>query len=319
VPRALVLEHVFPDIRPEREVLEPQGIEVLDGTELHADARLVLAEEADAVLVQYSTIDAAAVARLRRCRVIGSYGVGYDQIDVAAAAARGITVVHVPDYGTEEVSDHALCLLLALARGLAGLQAALRAGQWDYTTSGPLHRLRGRTLGIVGFGRIGRRVAAKARGFGLRILACDPFLAPSAFGAHDVESRPLDRLLGEADLVSLHVPLTEATRGLLDTRAFDRLKPGAYLVNTARGAVVDEAALLRALDSGRLVGAGLDVLALEPPAPDHPLLRHPRVLVTPHSAWYTEEAMRDLQRLLAEDVARVLAGQPPRCPVTPVR
>lgn len=160
-------------------------------------------------------------------------------------------------------------------------------------------------------------MAAKARGFGLRILACDPFLAPSLFAAQDVEPRPLDRLLGEADLVSLHVPLTDGTRGLLDARAFDRVKPGAYLVNTARGAVVDEAALLRALDSGRLAGAGLDVLAVEPPAPDHPLLRHPRVLATPHSAWYTEEAMRDLQRLLAEDVARVLAGQPPRCPVTP--
>jgi D-3-phosphoglycerate dehydrogenase / 2-oxoglutarate reductase len=317
MPRALVLEHVFPDLRPEREVLEPRGVEVVDGTDLEAAARLVLAEEADAVLAQYSTIDAAVVGRLRRCRLLGSYWVGYDQIDVAAAAARGITVVHVPDYGTEEVSDHALCLLLGLARGLAGLQAGLRAGQWEYTTSGPLRRLRGRTLGIVGFGRIGRRVAAKARGFGLRILASDPFLAPSVFGAHDVESRPLDRLLEEADLVSLHVPLTESTRRLLDARAFDRLKPGAYLVNTARGAVVDEAALLRALDSGRLAGAGLDVLAVEPPAPDHPLLRHPRVLVTPHSAWYTEEAMRDLQRLLAEDVARVLAGQPARCPVTP--
>jgi D-3-phosphoglycerate dehydrogenase len=306
---------VFPDLGPERRVLEPEGIEVVDGTGLDPEARLAATLDADALLVQYSTLDADLVGRLRRCRVIGSYGVGYDQIDVAAAAARGIAVVHVPDYGTEEVSDHALCLLLGLARGLLGLQADVRAGGWDYAAAGPLHRLRGRTLGIVGLGRIGRRVAAKARAFGLRVVAADPYLTPSTFAEHGAEARPLERLLAEADFVSLHAPLNEETRGMLDARAFALMKPGACLVNTARGALVDEGALRAALDAGRLAGAGLDVLTEEPPAAGHPLLGHPRVLVTPHAAWYTEEAMRDLQRLLAEDVARVLAGRPPRCPV----
>ena len=317
--RVLVLAHVFPDLAPERAVLEPRGVEVVDGTPLDPAARVDLALDADALLVQYSTVDATLIARLRRCRVIGSYGVGYDQIDVAAAATRGITVVHVPDYGTEEVSDHTLCLLLGLARGLPGLQAGLRAGGWDYAASGPLRRLRGRTLGIVGLGRIGRRVAAKARPFGLRVLAADPYLPTAVFVEHGVEPRPLDRLLAESDFVSLHVPLTEETRGLLDARAFRLMRPGACLINAARGPVVDDAALLDALERGHLAGAGLDVLALEPPPAGHPLLRHPRVLVTPHSAWYTEEAMRDLQRLLAEDVGRVLAGRPARCPVPAAR
>ncbi len=315
--RALVVDHIFPDLAPERAALAPRGVEVVDGSALEAAARDAVAADADALLVQYAAVDAPAIGRLRRCRVIGSYGVGYDQIDVAAARARGITVVHVPDYGTEEVSDHALCLLLGLARGLPGLQAAGRQGRWDYTASGPLHRLAGRVLGVVGFGRIGRRVAAKARGFGFRPVACDPYVAPRDFAAHAVAPRTLDALLAEADVVSLHVPLTAETRGLLGAAAVGRMKPGAYLVNTSRGPVVDEAALLRALADGRLAGAGLDVLAEEPPPRDHPLLHHPRVLVTPHSAWYTEEAMRDLQRLLAEDIGRVLAGEPPRCPVPP--
>jgi D-3-phosphoglycerate dehydrogenase len=231
---------------------------------------------------------------------------------------RSITVLHVPDYGTEEVSDHALGLLLGLARGLPRLQAALRAGRWDYAASGPLYRLRGRALGIVGFGRIGQRVAAKARAFGMRILACDPYVTPAVLLSQGVEPRTLDRLLAEADAISLHVPLTDETRDFVDARALAGAKRGAYFVNTSRGAVVDESALLQALETGQLAGAGLDVLAIELPAPDHPLLRHPRVLATPHSAWYTEEAMRDLQRLLAEDVGRVLAGQPARCPVPPI-
>ena len=317
--RVLVLAHVFPDLAPERAVLEPRGVEVVDGTPLDPAARVDLALASDGLLVQYSTVDATLIARLRRCRVIGSYGVGYDQIDVAAAAARGITVVHVPDYGTEEVSDHTLCLLLGVARGLPGLQTGLRGGGWDYAASGPLHRLSGRTLGIVGLGRIGRRVAAKARPFGLRVLAADPYLPAEVFAEQGVERRPLDRLLAESDFVSLHVPLTEETRGLLDARAFRLMKPGACLINAARGALVDETALLEALDDGRLAGAGLDVLAVEPPPAEHPLLRHPRVLVTPHSAWYAEEAMRDLQRLLAEDVGRVLAGCPARCAVPAAR
>jgi D-3-phosphoglycerate dehydrogenase len=315
-PRALVLTHVFPDLAPERAVLEPHGIDVIDGAKLALAARLEEAEACDALLVQDTPIDAAFIGRLRRCRVLGLYGAGIDNADVGAARRRGLAVVHVPDYGTEEVADHALCLLLACARGLAPLGASLRAGAWDYGAAArPLHRLKGRTLGIVGLGRIGRRLAAKAGALELRVLGTDPAVGPAEAGAAGIDWRPLRDLLAESDFVSLHAPLVPATEGLIGRAELARLKPGACLINVARGGLLDESALLEALDEGRVAGAGLDVLAVEPAPAGHPLIGHPRVVMTPHSAWYSEEAMRDLQRLLAEDVLRVLRGELPRCPV----
>lgn len=315
-PRALVLTHVFPDLAPERAVLEPHGVEVIDGALLAPEARLREAEACDALLVQDTPIDAAFIGRLSRCRVLGLYGAGVDNADVGAARRRGMVVVHVPDYGTEEVADHALCLLLACARGLAPLATALRAGAWDYGAAArPLHRLRGRTLGIVGLGRIGRRLAAKGRALELRVLGTDPVLSPAEAAAAGIDWRSLPDLLEESDFVSLHAPLVPATEGMIGRGELARMKPGAYLINVARGGLVDEAALLDALERRHLAGAGLDVLAVEPAPRDHPLIGHSRVVLTPHSAWYSEEAMRDLKRLLAEDVLRALRGEPPRCPV----
>jgi D-3-phosphoglycerate dehydrogenase len=314
--RALVLTHVFPDLAPERAVLEPHGIGVIDGTTLAPEARLAAAATCDALLVQDTPIDATFIGRLSRCRVLGLYGAGVDNADVGAARRRGLVVVHVPDYGTEEVADHALCLLLACARGLAPLGAALRAGAWDYGAAArPLHRLRGRTLGVVGLGRIGCRLAAKARALELRVLGTDPAVGPTEAAAAGIDWRPFTELLAESDFVSLHAPLVPATEGMMGRAELARFKPGAYLINVARGGLVDESALVEALEGRRLAGAGIDVLAIEPAPPDHPLIRHPRVVMTPHSAWYSEEAMRDLQRLLAEDVLRALQGEPPRCPV----
>ena len=315
-PRALVLTHVFPDLAPARAVLEPHGIDVIDGARLTPAARLAAAEACDALLVQDTPIDAAFIARLARCRVLGLYGAGVDNADVGAAIRQGLTVVHVPDYGTEEVADHALCLLLACARGLAPLGAALRAGAWDYGTAArPLRRLRGRTLGVIGLGRIGRRLAAKARALELRVLGTDPAVGPAEAAAAGIDWRPLPDLLAESDFVSLHAPLGPATERLIGRAELARLRPGSYLINVARGGLVDEDALLEALERRHLAGAGLDVLAIEPAPAGHPLICHPRVVMTPHSAWYSEEAMHDLKRLLAEDVLRVLQGRPPRCPV----
>ncbi len=191
--------------------------------------------------------------------------------------------------------------------GLAPLGAALRAGAWDYGAAArPLHRLRGRTLGVVGLGRIGRRLAAKARALELRILGTDPAVVPAEAARAGIDWRPLPDLLAESDFVSLHAPLLPATEGLIGRAELARLGPGAYLINVAWGGLVDESALLEALDGRRLAGAGLDVLPWSPAPAGHPLIGHPRVVMTPHSAWYSEEAMRDLQRLLAEDVLRVL-------------
>ena len=256
-------------------MLEPHGIEVIDGAPLAPDARLRAAATCDALLVQDTPIDAAFIGRLARCRVLGLYGAGVDNADVGAARRQGMVVVHVPDYGTEEVADHALCLLLACARGLAPLGAALRAGAWDYGAAArPLHRLRGRTLGIVGLGRIGRRLAAKARALELRILGTDPVFGPAEAAAAGIGWRPLPDLLAESDFVSLHAPLVPATEGLIGRDELARMKPGAYLINVARGGLVDEEALLDALERRQLAGAGLDVLAVEPasagPSPDRP-------------------------------------------------
>ena len=311
-----MLTHVFPDLTPERAVLEPHGIDVIDGAALAPETRLREAAACDALLVQDTPVDAAFIGRLSRCRVLGLYGAGVDNADVGAARRQGMVVVHVPDYGTEEVADHALCLLLACARGLAPLGAALRAGAWDYGAAArPLHRLRGRTLGIVGLGRIGRRLAAKARALELRVLGTDPVFSPAEAAAAGIHWCPLPDLLAESDFVSLHAPLAPATEGMIGRDALARMKPGACLINVARGGLVDESALLDALERRQLAGAGLDVLAIEPAPRDHPLIGHPRVVLTPHSAWYSEEGMRDLQRLLAEDVLRALQGKPPRCPV----
>jgi D-3-phosphoglycerate dehydrogenase / 2-oxoglutarate reductase len=315
--RALVLTHVFPDLAPERAVLEPHGIEVIDGARLTPATRLASAATCDALLVQDTPIDAVFIAQLARCRVLGLYGAGVDNADVGAALRHGMAVVHVPDYGTEEVADHALCLLLACARGLAPLAASLRAGAWDYGAAArPLHRLRARTLGVVGLGRIGRRLAAKAQALELRVLGTDPAVGPPEAAAAGIDWRPLRDLLAESDFVSLHAPLVPATERLIGRAELALMRPGACLINVARGGLVDETALLEALDARRLAGAGLDVLAVEPAPADHPLIGHPRVVMTPHSAWYSEEAMQDLKRLLAEDVLRVLQGKPARYPVT---
>lgn len=320
MPSALVLPHIFADLAPERSVLEPLGITVIDGSGMDEAALLDRAADADALLVQTPRrADAALIGSLGRCRVIGAYGVGYDHIDVAAAAARGITVVHVPDYGTEEVAEHTLALVLACLRGLPRLAAAGREGRWDYTDSGPLHRIASRTLGVIGLGRIGGRVAEKARAFGLRVLACDPYIPADTFAARGAEARSLEALLAESDVVTVHTPLTAETRGLMNAHTFGQMRRGSVFVNCARGPVVDVAALLAALDEGRVASAGIDVLPEEPPAADHPLRHDARVLLTPHSAWYSEESKLALKRLVAEDIARVLAGRPARCPVTPSR
>jgi len=239
--------------------------------------------------------------------VISRPAVGFDQIDIEAATDLGIVVTHVPDYCTDEVSDHALALLLALHRRVPWLDSAIKAGGWNQApvygggrpasfhageVPGPPRPLRGQTLGIIGFGRIGRRVAEKARGFGLRLLAHDPYPPANAGESFGVQLVDLDHLLAEDDLVTIHCLLNNGTRGLLGAMAFARMKPTAILVNTARGPIVDSGALIAALHSGQLAGAALDVTDPEPPARDSPLFALPNLLLTPHTAYYSDRARR---------------------------
>jgi len=282
-------------------------------------------EEADALLVyHYIALTQATIQLLRHCRVIVRCGVGYDNVDHAAARARGIPVCNVPDYGTEDVADAAIGHMLALMRGIGLLNSRLRAGlgNWSYTQAAPLQRVRGSVLGIVGLGRIGTAVALRARALGMDVVFYDPYLADGVDRALGIRRAwSLDELLRQSLVLSLHCPLTPETARLVDAASLAQLPAGAYLVNTARGGVVDTAAVAAALASGRLAGAGIDVLPVEPPAADDPLVvawrdpahpAHDRLLLTPHVAFYSEQGLEDMRRKGAMGVRRALLGEPLR-------
>ncbi len=274
-------------------------------------AEAELYREADAIITELHAITGEMMASFRHCRVIVCASTGFDYVDHAVAGKRGIRVSNVPGYCTDEVATHTIALLLSQARRLPQVRQLVRAGEWDPRPVRPLPHVRGQTLGLLGYGRIGSTVAAKALALGFRVIACDPYVDPETMTAANV--RPVDRetLLREADYLTLHTPLTDETRHIMDERAFALMKPGAYLINTARGALVVEAALLAAVTSGRLAGAAIDVLASEPPPLDHPFLRDDRIFVTPHSAWCSEEADQEVWERAAAEVARVLRGEPP--------
>jgi D-3-phosphoglycerate dehydrogenase len=310
-----VTDYVFPSFEPERAVLGPLGVELRPGQCRSEDEIIALAQEADAVLNCYAKIPARVIENLKRCRIIARYGIGVDNVDLAAATEARILVTNVPDYCIDEVSDHALALLLSLARRIAAADAAVKAGAWDVGAHAGIRRLRGRTLGLLGFGKIARALASKAQPLGLKVIVHDPYLAPEEIARHGAEAAGLETLLVQADAVSIHVPLSPETRNLIGERELKRMKPAAFLINTSRGGIVDEEALAAALNENRLGGAALDVLGIEPPPADHPLRRAPNVILTPHLAFYSRESVIELQTKAAEEVARALKGEPPRSPV----
>jgi len=276
---------------------------------------LEAARKADALMVTIQPVDAALIASLSNCDIIARVGAGLDAIDIPAASERGIWVTSVPDYSIDEVSTHAIALLLNHARRLPAMFASVKAGQWyDAAAIEPAPRLQGQVLGLIGYGRIGSAVAAKARGLGLHALVYDPFVTidETQAGVKQVE---LDELLKSADFISLHTPLSDSSRHIINGAALEKMKPSAYLINTARGELVDEAALLNAVASGSIAGAALDVLSVEPPLPDFPLLRDERITITPHAGWYSEASKLDVRVKAIDDVVRVLTGKAPRSPV----
>jgi D-3-phosphoglycerate dehydrogenase len=312
----VVSDSVFPNLDPARDVLSTIGAELQVAEAPTPKAIVRAATAADALLVTYAKITAEMIRQLTRCRIISRFGIGVDNVDIPAATDRGIVVTKVPDYCIDEVSDHALALLLALVRKIPFSSAQVHAGKWAMSAVVPIHRLRGSVLGLVGFGRIPQLVAPKAKAFGVRVVAFDPFVAPEVFNRAGVERVDFSELLTMSDYVSIHSPLLPETRNLFGDDAFGRMKPTAYLINTARGPIVDEAALARALDAGELAGAALDVLPQEPPV-DSPLVGRDNVIITPHTSFYSEESLVDLQVKAAEEVVRVLGGQAPRNPVNP--
>lgn len=311
-----VTDSPFPSLDPVKAALERLDPELRMANSASPEDILAVARNADAIIVCYARLTGDLLRQLTRCKVIGRTGLGVDNIDLPAAKERGITVTYVPDYCLHEVSDHAMALLLALARKIPFSNKLVQAGRWEMPAVVPIRRLQGQVLGLVGFGHIPRLVAPKARAFGLKIVACDPHVAPDVLKSAGVEGVSFDRLCEVSDFISVHAPLLPATRGLVNADAFAKMKPGMLIVNTARGPLIDEAALIAALDAGKIGGAALDVVTVEPLAKDSPLLNRDNVILTPHTGFYSVEALEELQTKAATDVARVLSGEKPVYPIS---
>lgn len=310
--RVVVTDQVFPDVEREREILAGVDAElvVADGTRAGA---LALAQDADALLNTYLPIDADFLARLDRCQIVARYGIGVDNIDLAAASAAGVTVTNVPDYCVDEVAVHTATLIFALVRRLPESQAWYAKGAWGVDGIRPVERMSELTVGLLGYGRIARRVAAIARAAGATVIASDPMVEESGDATELVDH---DQLLARSDVLSLHAPLTPETRGIINRDALRAMRWGSRLVNTSRGPLVVMDDLIDALRSGRLSGAGLDVFEVEPP--DVAAIGDvPGLIATPHTAFYSEAALRESQTKAASQIVKVLTGQPPDYAVGP--
>ena len=315
-PIIAVTDSPFPTLDPAMAALKRLDPDVRMSKSASADDILAVARDADAILVTYAKLTGDLLRQLQRCKAIGRFGLGVDNIDLVAAKEKGIAVNYVPDYCIHEVSDHAMALLLSLIRKIPLSNTVVQAGRWEMPVVVPIRRITGTVLGLIGFGNIPRLVAPKAQAFGITVQAYDPFAKPEVFTAANVASVDFDTLLRTSDYLSVHAPSLPETRGMLNEEAFLKMKKGAYIVNTARGPLIDEAALVAALDSGQVGGAALDVVTIEPLAKDSPLLGRNNVIVTPHTAFYSIEALAELQSKCAGDVARVLLGEPAVYPIS---
>ncbi len=299
----------------ERELFAKAGVEVRHLAELEAPATRAALAVGAALMVTTQPVTADLLRHMPKCRIVSRVGVGLDSIDVDAATERGIWVANVPDYAVDEVSTHAVALLLAHARKLPQLLQLPSQGIWDPSLVGTIERLSGQTLGLLGFGRIGRAVSAKARALGLNILVHDPLVSIDIVKKAHASLVPFEVLLRSADYVSLHVPLTPSTLHIINAQALSLMKRSAFLINTARGPLIDERALLEAMRRRSIAGAAVDVLEVEPPPRDHPFFHEDGIWITPHAAWYSEASRRDVRVKAAAEVLRVLQGRKPRSPV----
>ncbi len=316
-PKVLITDYAWPSLAIERSVLEPAGIELVVAERGDEDELAALAAEVDAILSCWKPLTSAVLDRAERCLLISKFGTGLDNIAVDHATRLGIIVSNVPDFCLDEVSDHAMALLLACARRVVPFVEETRRGEWNPRNAHSLRRVRGKTLGVVGYGGIARALIPKARAFGMEVVVYTPRIEPGRIEDGVAATNDLHHMLAAADFVSIHAPATPETHHLIDRAALAAMKPGAWLINTSRGALVDEAALIEALQEGRIAGAALDVLEKEPPDEDNPLLSMPNVLTTPHAAFSSREALEDLQRKAATRVVEVVRGEVPGYIVNP--
>jgi D-3-phosphoglycerate dehydrogenase len=312
MPIVAVTDYSFESLDVEKAVLEPLGYSLKAWKEKRPPQELAqLVADADAVLTQFAPVNAEVIAAMARAKVIVRYGIGVDNVDLDAARARGIPVCNVPDYCIDEVADHTLAFILATTRQVVTTCLAVRSGSWKLPVPlDQLRTLRELTVGVVGFGRIGRTVVARLRPFGCRLLVHDPIVAAAEVEAAGCHARSLKDLLAEADLVTLHCPSSAKTRGMINRDSLGLMKPGAILVNLARGDLIDSPALTQALQSGHLAAAALDVFAPEPIPPDHPILKKGNVILAPHIASASVSAARKLRTTVATIAARAIRGEP---------
>ncbi len=315
--KTLITDYVWASIEPERQVLAEIGAELI-AAETGDEAELqTLAPTMDGILTCWNPVREPVIAAAKKCQVIARYGIGLDNIDVEAATAHGIVVTNVPAYCIDEVSDHAMGLLLACARKISRFHWAVRTGAWDQNIGPEMHRIRGKTLGIVGFGRIGQAMIPKAKAFGLTINVCSPRTDPKRIQQHGAQKVAFQELLATSDFITIHAPLTAETEHLFSTAEFRAMKPTALLINTARGGIVDTAALTAALCNSEIAGAGLDVLETEPPNQNEELLKLNNVVITPHAAFVSKDAILELEVTAARCVVQVLTGELPESVVNP--
>jgi D-3-phosphoglycerate dehydrogenase len=311
--KVVITDHRFPNVEQERRAVEEAGGNLVVAQMTDEDQLAELCKDADGVLTVRAPITRRVIEAMQRCRIIVRYGIGIDSVDIPAATERGIMVANVPDYCIDEVSDQALTFLLMLSRQMVSAISLAREDRWSISKMPNLHRLRGQTCGLAGCGKIGSLLAGKAAVLGMGILIYDPYLSESRSREMGAELGSLDALLARSDFISLHMPLNDQTQHLFGESTFAKMKSTACIINTARGGLIDEAALLAALDSGKIFGAGLDVMESETSftPTGRALVNHPKVIVTPHTAWLSDEARRTLQARAVEQVIACLKGETP--------
>ncbi len=312
--RVLITDRPWPDSDIERAILEPVGCEVVEAPDPEEETLVALARDADAIATCWAEVTANVINAAGSCRIIARTGIGLDNIDIPAATARGMLVTNVPDYCVEEVADHALGLLLACARNIAFFHLRTKQGEYDLRAAAPITRLSCQTLGLVGLGHIARNLHGKTQAMGLDVIAHTPSGNDHGTGCEMVS---FDGLLSRSDFVSLHAPLNDGTRHLIDAAALAKMKPTASLINTSRGGLVDHAALWDALERNRLRGAALDVFEPEPPDLSQSLFQDERVVVTPHTAFVSVQSLRELRERTARQIVDVLQGRQPEHVVNP--
>ena len=315
--KVMMTDYAWPSVEPERQVLAEIGAELIVAESGTEEEFIELAPQVDGILTCWLNVTTAVVEAAEQCKVIGRCGIGLDNIDVETATALGMVVTNVPAYCIDEVSDHTMALLLSCARKISLLDRTIKNGDWTRDVGPPMRRIRGQKLGIIGFGKIGKAIVPKAKAFGLEVLIYSPRATQEIAAEHGVTLVDLPELIAASDFITIHAPLNPETEGLLNAEAFRRMKPTAHVLNTSRGGIIDTEALYNALTTGEIEGAGLDVLAEEPPQSNEPLLALDSAVLTPHAAFTSEESTYDLEVTAAAEVARVLTDQMPESVVNP--